>query len=113
MEKWILMKKRQFWETNFTKLRVSVAVLSILLLIPVYLYKTLINNYSERGISAGIYLYVLYYVDFFSLLICFFYTFNFLKIKKTDPSVMGKKKFIVGLLPSALCFIISIIITII
>lgn len=107
------MQKRQFWETNFTKLRVSAAVLSILLLIPVYLYKTLINNYLERGIDAGIYLYVLYYVDFFSLLICFFYTFNFLKIKKNDPSGMGKKKFIVGLLPSALCFIVSIIITII
>ena len=93
------MKKRQFWETNFTKLRVSVAVLSILLRIPVCLYKTLINNYSERGISAGIYLYVLYYVDFFSLLICFFYTFNFLKIKKTDPSVMGKKSLLLVYCP--------------
>ena len=107
-------KEPHFWEENFLKLMATVTITSVFALFNVCNYKyVLVTELLKLGINKITYSIVLYFIDFFMLLILVFYMCYFRKMKEFNPDGMGRKKFVLGLLPSVLCFIIAVIVTII
>lgn len=107
-------KRTTFWEENFLKLMATVTITSVFALFNVCNYKyVLVTELLKLGINKITYSIVLYFIDFFMLLILVFYMCYFRKMKESNPDGMGRKKFVLGLLPSVLCFIIAVIVTII
>ena len=109
-----MKKKPYFWEESFSKLTAAVTITSVFVLINICIYRYgLLSVLSEIKTNKLGFFAVLYFLDFFIFLVGIFYVYNFKKIQKRDPEETNGEKFILGLLPTALCFLFSVALSLI